>query len=88
MKDGFMYRGQANDRYKDFCLNGTVKHDNAPKYTAKVVQNWIHNTGKIQVLSWPSPSLDLNTIENLWAISDKNLKSRHYTNNYNIFQCL
>ena len=30
--------------------NCIFQHDNDPKHTAKIVQNWIHNTRKIQVL--------------------------------------
>jgi transposase len=135
---------QRNERYKEFCLKGTVKHDikinvwgcftssgvgdlkliegnmeqnqykqillhhmipsisrlfpdpsncifqqdNDPKHTAKVVQNWIKNVRKIQVLPWPSQSPDLNPIENLWAILDKNLKNRQCRNEEELFQCL
>jgi transposase len=40
--------------------------DNDPKHTSKVVEKWLKYS-KVKVLEWPSQSLDLKPIENLWA---------------------
>ena len=44
--------------------NWFFQHDNDPKHTAKSVKKWL-NDKKINVLSRPSQSPDLNPIENL-----------------------
>ena len=40
-------------------------HDNDKKFTADVVQNWVHNNG-VTAIDFPPYSPDLNPIENLW----------------------
>ena len=53
--------------------------DKNPKHTSKVVAKW-RKDNKVKVLEWPSPSLDLNPVENLWAELKKRVQARRPTN--------
>ena len=55
---------------------GIYQQDNAPVHTAKIAQD-VFVAKNVKVLPWPAYSPDLNPIENLWSMLERNLCSRH-----------
>ena len=49
-----------------------LQHDNARIHVSAKTKNYLRNK-KISVLPWPSYSPDINIIESLWSIIDKQL---------------
>ena len=66
-----------HEMYKE---NSIFMHDGAPCHISKQTQAFLDRK-KVCVLSdWPSQSLDLNPIENMWAILKKNVSRRNASN--------
>ena len=51
------------------------QQDNAPSHTSKQTKRWMEQK-QIQQLSWPPQSPDLNLIEHLWDVLQRQINSR------------
>lgn len=66
-------------------LKFIFQHDNDPKHTANVVKDWIAKE-KIRVMKWPAQSPDLNLIENLWEITNRQIRKVTIRNKDQLFE--
>ena len=70
--------------------NFILQDDNDPKHRAKIITKW-KSENNINSLDWPSNSLDLNPIENIWGILKNKVNKRDNKNleefKNNIIEC-
>src|SRR6266542_4476981 len=55
--------------------NWHLQQDNNPKHTSRIAKKFIADNS-ICTIDWPSNSLDLNPIENMWTIIKNNVEKR------------
>uniref|UniRef100_A0A8P4K6M0 Transposable element Tc1 transposase n=1 Tax=Dicentrarchus labrax TaxID=13489 RepID=A0A8P4K6M0_DICLA len=56
--------------------SGLFQQDNVPCHKAKMVQEWfVEHNNEFKVLTWPPDSPDLNPMEHLWDVLDKQVRS-------------
>ena len=72
---------------EDMPLRWVFQQDNDPKHTSKLVKKCIEDQ-KINLMTWPSQSPDLNPIENLWCDLKKKLSKQTFSNKEQLWQCV
>jgi hypothetical protein len=53
------------------------QQDNDPEHTAHLTARWLDENG-VRLLKWPAQSPDLNPIEHLWYLLEKELGDRRF----------
>ena len=66
---------ESLERHSDYIF----LYDNDPKHTAKSMNKWL-SENYVNVLQWPSQSLDLNPIGNLWRFLRIQIRKRASAN--------
>jgi len=56
--------------------DGYFQQDNAPCHNAQIISNWfLEHDSEFTVLKWPPESPDLNSIEHLWDVVERELRA-------------
>jgi hypothetical protein len=71
--------------------NFVLQHDNDPKHTAMVVNQYMENKtgdGTLTVLDWPAQSSDMNIIKQVWTYMEQEKVKRAPTNLQQLWEVL
>lgn len=88
--DSFMYQAILNDVMlpyveEEMPLRWTLVQDNDPKHTSRSTKQWL-SEHSISTMDWPPQSPDLNPIENLWDIADRQIDRENVRNKHQLFE--
>ena len=61
-----------------FDGDGIFEDGNAPIHTTHMGKNWYHeHEGELEHMEWPPQSLNLNIIEHLWCVLERQVRNRY-----------
>ncbi len=65
--------------------DGYFQQDNAPCHKAQIISDWfLEHDNEFTLLTWPPLSPDLNPIEHLWDVVEREIRIRAVKKNYRI----
>lgn len=90
--DRFMYRDILENTMLPFAeeempLRWVFQQDNDPKHTSKLIKEWFLEKN-IALVEWPSQSPDLNPIEHLWEILDRQIRVKKIKNKIELMETI
>lgn len=72
--------GHMLPHFQEKMAPGSIfQQDNDPKHTSRLARKFLSDHD-VQVLEWPPQSPDLNPIENLWELVDREVKKKKTSN--------